>query len=878
MESPPTPDHPNELPPTKVRVSGVEPLRPPDTHESPETSSEEVAPTQPHRKRANMLPIAGLALFLLALVALSTWWVLSRDEQGQVGAPSVPANAVALVNSSTPISPTLPTGAKDTVGDLAYAPEAERWTPALQGAYRAQQEGRYSSAISQYSALVSSASGEEARDALWGLASAYHVSGQDDLAIRTYLLFAGLDDPRAVRALARIGQIHAENGRSSEAIQAYEEYARRAGPARHAVLLMQARLLGSVPEAEKIYQLVIDDKPQDVDLRQALAGLAEQKSRRGDHAGARDLYDRLALIHKDNPRDVLDSSVAPAEILAAGEVGQMVDRAGVQRRLLDYIKANCEGAACNDAPSPYGLYLALEALLKLDPKVVVSGTIQPVMAANIAYRAGFYGKAIGHLDTLRAASPGSPDLPLASLMTAKAFDSSGDSASAYNWYTSTVQAYPTSPQAPEAIRRAGDALEEQSAWDNALSVYTEAASRYPNAGDENALARVNGGVLAFRLEQHDAALDLLRPVLASSTVSPTIKAQAAFWTGKLERSAGAASWKGRLEQVSTLSPGSFIDFRARSILAGEPDGGPMMPTFKESDITTSQLGVRYADESKEREELLTWAAHLPLARKPISATATALLTPIGTITATQHSKLITQNSEVPRAVSLLNLGFDTEAHRAFRAIAEQMRNEGDTVGLAQLIIYLRYHASPLTALTVAETLEEMDAQGDTLKRPALLLKTLYPTPFAALVMEEATLRDVDPLVMFALMRQESLFVPDAHSHADARGLTQVIPSTGAGIAEQLGDARYSVEDLFLPHVNIRYGTYYLASNMPQFDRKLLPTLAAYNGGPGNADRWLAGSALIDPDLYTERVDFFETEHYLRLVYTNYGFYRQIYRP
>jgi soluble lytic murein transglycosylase len=827
-----------------------------------------------------MLPIAGLALFLLGLVALSTWWVLSREGQAQVGSPGVPPNAVALVNSSTPITPTLPTGARDTVGDLAYAPESERWTPALREAHRAQQEGRYSSAISQYSALVGSASAEEARDALWGLASAYHVSGQDDLALRTYSLFAGLDDPRAVRALARIGQIHAENGHTSEAIQAYDQYARRAGPARHAVLLMQARLLGSVPEAEKLYQSVIGDNPQDIDLRQALAGLAELKSRRGDHAGARDLYDRLALIRKERPRDVLDNSVAPAEILAAGEVGQMLDRAGVQRRLLDYIKSNCKSASCVDAPSPNGLYLALEALLKLDPKAVVSGTISPMIAAHISYKAGFYGKAINYLDTLRASSPGSPDLPLASLMTGKAFDSLGDSPSAYNWYTSTVQTYPASPQAPEAIRRAGDALEEQSAWDSALSVYTEATVRYPNAGDETALARVNGGVLAFRLEQHDAALDLLRPVLATGTISPTIKAQAAFWTGKLERSMGMASWKEQLEQVATLSPSSFIDFRARSILAGEPDDGPVIPTLKESGTTISQLGTRYADESREREELLTWAANLPTARKLISATATIPLTATQNhaLERSEGSQLIIQNSELQRAVSLLNLGFDTDAHRAFRAIAEQMREAGDAPGLAQLVIYLRYHASPLTALTIAETLEEMDAQGDPLERPALLLKTLYPTPFGALVMEEAALRDVDPLVMYALMRQESQFVPDAHSHADARGLTQVIPSTGAGIAEQLGDTRYSVEDLFLPHVNIRYGTYYLASNMPQFDRKLLPTLAAYNGGPGNADRWLAGSALIDPDLYTERIDFFETEHYLRLVYTNYGFYSQIYRP
>ena len=104
----------------------------------------------------------------------------------------------------------------------------------------------------------------------------------------------------------------------------------------------------------------------------------------------------------------------------------------------------------------------------------------------------------------------------------------------------------------------------------------------------------------------------------------------------------------------------------------------------------------------------------------------------------------------------------------------------------------------------------------------------------------------------------------------------MIPSTGEGIAEQLGDSKFTSSDLYLPYVSVRYGTFYLASNLPQFDRKLFPTLAAYNGGPGNAARWLSGSALFDPDLYPERIDLFETEDYVERVYVNYGFYRLVY--
>ena len=183
-----------------------------------------------------------------------------------------------------------------------------------------------------------------------------------------------------------------------------------------------------------------------------------------------------------------------------------------------------------------------------------------------------------------------------------------------------------------------------------------------------------------------------------------------------------------------------------------------------------------------------------------------------------------------------------------------------------------------TGIPVAETFMGKGAMdpGDPTKQPTLLLKTLYPVPYHDLVVEQAMARNIDPLVLYALMRQESQFVPDARSGADARGLAQIIPSTGQGIADQLGDTNYSVNDLYLPYVSIRYGTYYLTSNMPQFDRKLLPTLAAYNAGPGNAARWLQGSALLDPDLFSERVDLFETSDYLEVVYDNYGFYKLIY--
>jgi soluble lytic murein transglycosylase len=824
-------------------------------------------------KRAQLL---GLALLMVALVGAATWWAVSQPggpASSPVAPSDLPKDAVALINSSTPITLSVPTGAKEITATLSDPPLSEAWTPALREARRALVEGRYTSAISQYSALVGSGGIAEAHAALWGLAETYAASSQRDLAIRAYTLYAGLDDPLALTALYRVALLYEQTGRDADAARLYGQYAEHGGPARHAALLSQARLLGRTPEAEDLYNAVIAENPLDVDLRLALSALAEVKSLRGDHKGAAEVYARLAALQASGPRPILDQVGVPPAVRAADEAAQANDKEGARKRLLDYIKDPCAGKVSPCPAYPFGRYQALTSLLKIDPSAVVSGTISPMLAARIAYDAGYYGPAITHMETVRAISQDPAERATASLLTGKAFELSGDSSAAYNWYTATVQTYPTDVLAPEAARKAGDMLEVQSQWDTAMLIYLDALHHYPNAGRETALIRTHSGVLAYRLDRRDDALTLLRPVLAMQPLSPTLKAEAAFWTAKVEKSKGDPAWKNTIAPVSTLVPGTLLDFRTRSLLAGEPEGGPLTPTFAESGITLSNLGTPFSNESQEREELIAWASTLSSPSTPVTPT----ITPSRqlTTTLTPKSEIRNPKSEIDRALALTKLG-DGRASTALRALADSMSGAKDAKALADLVSYARYHADPLTAMRVAQELASIDATGDPFKRPKLLLKTIYPTPYSELVAQEAETRNIDPLVMYALMRQESQFIPGARSRSDARGLAQVIPSTGEGIAQQLGDPSFSTDDLFLPHVSVRYGTYYLASNLPEFDRKLLPALAAYNGGPGNAARWLSGSALVDPDLYAERIDIFETEDYLGKVYTNYGFYKLAY--
>jgi soluble lytic murein transglycosylase len=116
------------------------------------------------------------------------------------------------------------------------------------------------------------------------------------------------------------------------------------------------------------------------------------------------------------------------------------------------------------------------------------------------------------------------------------------------------------------------------------------------------------------------------------------------------------------------------------------------------------------------------------------------------------------------------------------------------------------------------------------------------------------------------------------STAGAHGLMQIIPDTGAQIANELKwPPGFDSNDLYRPIVSVGYGSYYLDKNRSLLDGSLYASLAAYNGGPGNALVWkkLAGD---DPDLFLEIIRFKETRDYIRYIYEIFTVYRNLYGP
>jgi soluble lytic murein transglycosylase len=206
----------------------------------------------------------------------------------------------------------------------------------------------------------------------------------------------------------------------------------------------------------------------------------------------------------------------------------------------------------------------------------------------------------------------------------------------------------------------------------------------------------------------------------------------------------------------------------------------------------------------------------------------------------------------------------------------------DPMALYQLAVALRerglYRLSILCArrliqLSPAEAVSTSESVG---QAPLFLQRLTYPTYFDDLVMSEAQANGFDPLLLFALIWQESLFQGQATSHAGAQGLTQVIPPTGEWIALQMRWPDYQPEHLYRPYLNVKFGAWYLARQLKDFENNLFAALAAYNGGPGNARRWLELVGDGDEDLFVESISNAETRRYVEKVYEHYARYRELY--
>ena len=122
----------------------------------------------------------------------------------------------------------------------------------------------------------------------------------------------------------------------------------------------------------------------------------------------------------------------------------------------------------------------------------------------------------------------------------------------------------------------------------------------------------------------------------------------------------------------------------------------------------------------------------------------------------------------------------------------------------------------------------------------------FPLPYRADLERYSQQNKVDPFLMAALIRQESEFDEKAVSVADARGLTQIKPSTGRELSQRLKMRPYTTAKLFQPTVNLALGTYYFKLMTDSLNGNTEAALAAYNAGLSRARAWLKWGDFREP--------------------------------
>jgi soluble lytic murein transglycosylase len=167
----------------------------------------------------------------------------------------------------------------------------------------------------------------------------------------------------------------------------------------------------------------------------------------------------------------------------------------------------------------------------------------------------------------------------------------------------------------------------------------------------------------------------------------------------------------------------------------------------------------------------------------------------------------------------------------------------------------------------------VSAAGDHL--PAEVWHILFPLRYEDALRRTAAQRGLDPALVAGLILQESSFDAEALSRAGARGLMQIMPATGRGLARQRR-LRYRPSLLFDPDTSLDLGTFYLRQLSDRFDGAVEKVLVGYNAGPHRVDKWTGLSPGLPEEEFIDTIPFTETRFYVRIVLTNREEYRRLY--
>jgi soluble lytic murein transglycosylase len=223
-----------------------------------------------------------------------------------------------------------------------------------------------------------------------------------------------------------------------------------------------------------------------------------------------------------------------------------------------------------------------------------------------------------------------------------------------------------------------------------------------------------------------------------------------------------------------------------------------------------------------------------------------------------------------RAVELDTMGLPRHATRELQALPFPPASQAE----AQLILLEAYER--VGAYRRALQLSVVRRPNTAPVGEHAMDRFAYPRGYWSLLNKYGATNRLDPMLVAAVIRQESAFDPAAVSPVGARGLMQLMPKTAARVAAGLGRPPPSARDLEQPAVNIPLGTTYLGQLVTRYDGAIHRAVAAYNAGEDAVAKWDRRFGDSEPDEFVEQITYAETRNYVKSVLRGQRRYRSIY--